>query len=470
MLKKMMAIILCASVSMFLFTGCGKSSTESTSTDEPAATKAAEETKETEEAEATEAPADTAAQDFAGQELSILVSAGWMDNRYDPTIARFEEEYGVTVDLQTIPADQYADILQSKLSTGTCTDIFWIQSDPFAIESQIVEPDKYCIDMSGAEWEAVIPEARLSSCSYNGKLYGLQLWHNSPEYVMLYNKSLFDENGWAIPKTYAELKDLCGKIAAAGITPWFIPGADGWQHQLAFFQLGGVYEEATPGLYEGLNTNTTTFADNAKMLEVLNQFKELSDLGYFGEDWIGSDSTNMANDFADRNIAMAMANSSYIKQIKDDTGTSDEFGLFINPLGDNTCFPTNPGGPTMFGYAGSQHPDLVKAFFSFVTTTESLQEILDNSPAYTNMDVNDANVQQHWLAEEETFMSTITADKMRIGVMQTGTKYTNKYWMNFGADMVSFCQGSIEANDVLKNMDANRAEAAKAAGDPAWAN
>ena len=27
--------------------------------------------------------------DFAGEELSILVSAGWMDNRYDETINRF---------------------------------------------------------------------------------------------------------------------------------------------------------------------------------------------------------------------------------------------------------------------------------------------------------------------------------------------------------------------------------------------
>ena len=45
---------------------------------------------------------------------------------------------------------------------------------------------------------------------------------------------------------YAELKDLCAKIAEQGITPWFMPGADGWQHQPAFFQIGGAYEEATP--------------------------------------------------------------------------------------------------------------------------------------------------------------------------------------------------------------------------------
>lgn len=406
--------------------------------------------------------------DFSGEELSILVSAGWMDNRYDATIERFEDTYGVTVDLQTIPADQYSDLLQSKLATDSCADIFWIQSNPFAIESTIVDPEKYCIDFTGASWEDLMPEARKTSCVYNDKLYGLQIWHNSPEYVMVYNKTLFEENGWEIPSTYAELKDLCAKIAEQGITPWFMPGADGWQHQLAFFQIGGVYEEATPGLYDALNTNQATFADNEKMLEVLNEFKELSDAGYFGEDWIGTDSTNLTNEFGDRNIAMAMANSSYIQQIKDDTGTEDEFGMFLIPLGDNTWYPTNPAGPTMFGYKGTEHEDLVKEFFNFVTTTESLQEILDNSPAYTNVDMNDDAIEQHWLPEEEEFLATVDDSKKSVSVLQNGTKYTNDYWMQFGQDMVAFCQGEMEANDVLANMDTNRAEAAKTVGDANW--
>ena len=406
--------------------------------------------------------------DFSGEELSILVSAGWMDNRYDATIERFEDTYGVTVDLQTIPADQYSDLLQSKLATDSCADIFWIQSNPFAIESTIVDPEKYCIDFTGASWEDLMPEARKTSCVYNDKLYGLQIWHNSPEYVMVYNKTLFEENGWEIPSTYAELKDLCAKIAEQGLTPWFMPGADGWQHQLAFFQIGGVYEEATPGRYDALNTNQATFADNEKMLEVLNEFKELSDAGYFGEDWIGTDSTNLGNEFGDRNIAMAMANSSYIQQIKDDTGTEDEFGMFLIPLGDNTWYPTNPAGPTMFGYKGTEHEDLVKEFFNFVTTTESLQEILDNSPAYTNVDMNDDAIEQHWLPEEEEFLATVDDSKKSVSVLQTGTKYTNDYWMQFGQDMVAFCQGEMEANDVLANMDTNRAEAAKTVGDANW--
>ena len=59
----------------------------------------------------------------------------------------FEDTYDVTVDLQTIPADQYSDLLQSKLATDSCADVFWIQSNPFAIESTIVDPEKYCIDL-----------------------------------------------------------------------------------------------------------------------------------------------------------------------------------------------------------------------------------------------------------------------------------------------------------------------------------
>lgn len=407
---------------------------------------------------------------FQGEELRILVSSGWMDNRYDATIRRFEDLYGVTVDVQTIPAGQYADILQSNLVNGTCPDIFWIQSNPVgAIESNIGNPQEYCIDFTGADWQNVMPVSRQASCISDGKLYGLQIWHNSPEYVMVYNKTLFSELGIdEVPVTYSDLKKDLEILKNSGVeTPWFMPGADGWQHQLAFFQIGGVYTEGDPDLYDKLNNNTATFAGNDKMLEVLREFKELSDNGYFGEDWIRTDSSGMENAFADRTTGMAMANSSFIRQVKEDTGTSDEFGLFLIPLDDNTWYPTDPAGPTMFGYKGSEHEDLVRAFFQFVCTPQSLQEILDNSAQFTNLDVN-VDIEQHWLPEETEFIKSIDSDKMSVPVLQNGTKYTNDYWMNFGADMISFCQGSMSANDVLKNMDAGRAADAEDAGDPAW--
>ncbi len=452
MLRKSKAMKgLCLALSLSLLAGCGSSGGD-----------------DSQGTNSSDGGSGSGSSSFAGEELSIIVSAGWMDNRYDEVIANFEKDYGVTVDLQTIPGDQYPDILQSKLDTGTNSDIFWIQSNPFAIESTIVYPEEYCIDFTGAEWESLIPEPRLEACKYDGKLYGMQLWHNSPEYVMLYNKTLFDELGLEIPTTYEDFKKVSETIYNEGITPWFVPGADGWQHQLAFFQIGGVYEQNQAGLYDDLNTNKATFAGNETMLTVLEQFKEFSDLGYLGADWIGTDSTNIVNDFGDRKVAMAMANSSLINQIKEETGTSDEFGLFLLPLADNQSFPTSPAGPTMFGYKNAKNPELVKEFFSYVSTTESLQSILDNSPQYTNIAANDDGIQQRWLPEEEEFMSTITEEQMAVSVLQTGTKYTNDFWMDFGADMVSYCLGQMEANDVLANMDGNRADAAKLAEDSNW--
>ncbi len=409
--------------------------------------------------------------EFAGEELSILVSQGWMDNFYDGIIARFETDYDVTVDLQTVPADQYGDLLQSKLTSGTATDIFWIQSNPFAIESVLVNPEKYCMDFTGATWADIIPEERLPSCMVGDKLYGLMIWTNSPEYTMMYNKTLFEELGITkVPTTYKELLAAAEKIAAENITPWFIPGADGWQTQLAFFQIGGVYEQAEKGLYDGLNTNKATFSGNAKMQEVLTQLKELSDKGYLGEDWMGSDSSNLANMFGDREIAMAMANPGFINQVKEETGTKDEFGLFLVPLGDNQTFPTNPAGPIMMGNKDSTHPELVKAFFDYVTTEQSLQEQLDARFNWTNLAVNEdvVKIKQHWLPAELELMNGLTEEQIKTPVLQTGTKYTNDYWMDFGADMFAYFTGQIELDKVLSNMDANRAEAAKLQNDPNW--
>ena len=383
---------------------------------------------------------------------------------YEKAIPEIEEALGVKIEWEAFENDSYKTKIKST-SAEELPDIFFTWAGAFC--GDFATAGKvYCLDEAYAEYADALPDVMTKNATYDGKRYAVPLTMNIV--AMFANMDLLAQVGYEdVPTTYEELKAVCATIAEAGITPWFIPGADGWQHQLAFFQIGGVYEEAQPGLYDALNNNTATFAGNEKMLEVLGQFKELSDLGYFGEDWIGTDSTNMANEYGDRAIAMAMANSSYIKQLQTDLDTEDEFGMFLIPLGDNTWFPTSPAGPTMFGYKGTEHEDLVRAWFQFVCTPESLQEILDNSPNYTNLHVN-VDIEQHWLPEEEAFVASIPAEKMNCCVLQNGTKYTNDYWMQFGQDMIEYIQGGIEANDVLARMDGYRAEAAANVGDANW--
>lgn len=459
-MRKTLALIMAIMMVATLFVACGKNSDSTTATSDVVAETTATDTKEAE----TTAPVEK-----SDVTLSMMVSQGWLDDKDYGLIDKFTEETGIQIDVQVTPADQYHDLLKSKLTSGSTTDLFWSQVNPFAIKTELIDPASYCMDFTDASWGGVMNPARLPSVSYESKVYGLMLWHNSPEFVMVYNKTLFTELGITkAPTTYAELVAACEIINAKSIIPWFVPGADGWQHQLAFFQIGGVYEEVQKGLYEALNTNKAKFQDNAKMLEVLNQMKELSDKNYFGKDWIGSDSTNINNIMGERQAAMTMANPGQIAAIKEATSTTDEFGLFLIPLGDNQNYPTNPSGPAMFASKDSKYPEEVKMYYDFLTKQENLQIMLDNSPTWTNIDVT-LPVEQHWMPEEEELMTRVDKSKMNTPVLQTGVKYVNEQWMDVGKDMISYFMGQMSDKDVLINMDERRAEMAKVQGNTDWA-
>ena len=311
--------------------------------------------------------------DFAGEELSILVSAGWMDNRYDETIKRFEDTYDVTVDLQTIPADQYSDLLQSKLATDSCADIFWIQSNPFAIESTIVDPEKYCIDFTGASWENVMPETRKESCVYNDKLYGLQIWNASPEYVMVYNKTLFEENGWETPVTWDDFFELGEKAKEKGI---------------ALFTYQGIY----PGYLESMlwpALASATGIDNMKAIasytpgslssdEALKVFQNMAKIGTDGYLMDGTVALNHTQSQTDMmmNKALFIPNGNWMEGEMADAPRADgfEFGL--------TCAPVLDDGETRYVMssveqfeipANAKNPELAKEFLRFLYTEDSVK-------------------------------------------------------------------------------------------------
>ena len=311
--------------------------------------------------------------DFAGEELSILVSAGWMDNRYDETIKRFEDTYDVTVDLQTIPADQYSDLLQSKLATDSCADIFWIQSNPFAIESTIVDPEKYCIDFTGASWENVMPETRKESCVYNDKLYGLQIWNASPEYVMVYNKTLFEENGWETPVTWDDFFELGDKAKEKGI---------------ALFTYQGIY----PGYLESMlwpALASATGIDNMKAIasytpgslssdEALKVFQNMAKIGTDGYLMDGTVALNHTQSQTDMmmNKALFIPNGNWMEGEMADAPRADgfEFGL--------TCAPVLDDGEARYVMssveqfeipANAKNPELAKEFLRFLYTEDSVK-------------------------------------------------------------------------------------------------
>ena len=66
-----------------------------------------------------------------GTTISIMASQDWVYDAEMELGKKFEEETGIKVDYQIVPADQYYNLLMTKLNSGEGPDIFGGQSGSY---------------------------------------------------------------------------------------------------------------------------------------------------------------------------------------------------------------------------------------------------------------------------------------------------------------------------------------------------
>jgi raffinose/stachyose/melibiose transport system substrate-binding protein len=396
--------------------------------------------------------------------LTYLASQGWVFDAEQELGKKFEEQTGIAIDYQIVPADQYFNLLRTKLNSGEAPDIFGGQSGVTDLKLQY-NVHKNAVDLSNEPWVSKLDPLVAAQSSIDGKLYGMTYWDTvGVTAAVHYNKKLFAENGIAVPTNYAGLNAACETLLAKGVQPIFEPVADGWHHVLWFAELGPRYEEATPGLADQLNANKATFSGNETMLAAVTQLKELYDSGCFGK-------TALADTFADRTkvmatgqAAMVVAATNLFGELKNDYPdiNLDDYGVFLMPLADNQVLNLNPAGPTMFISSASPNIAAAKQYFEFLTQPENMEYFVANSPSATGLPFE--GVSKKLSPELLAFMD----NPKRGTVYQTAVNYVNPQWMDIGKDLTAMFTGAMSPADVLSSIDKRRAQLAKAAKDPAW--
>jgi raffinose/stachyose/melibiose transport system substrate-binding protein len=399
--------------------------------------------------------------------LTYMASQGWVPDAEIELGARFEEETGIHVDYQIVPADQYFTLLQTRLNTGEATDIFGGQS---GVTDLIVNynVEANAVDLTDQAWVARIDPLVAAQATVNDKVYGLTVWDvTGTTWVVNYNKTVFEEYNLSVPTTYAEFKSTCEALLGTDIIPIFEPIASGWHHVLWFPELGPRYEEATPGLAAMLNTNQATFADNATMLSVVEQLKELYDMGCFGDNALADTTEFTTEALGTGQYAMGLTNLTGPQSIEQDFPdvSTDTFGFFVMPLADNQNLNINPAGPTKFIYSGSEHIDEAKQYFDFLTRPENLQYLIDNNPAFRTLPFEGLTF--NLLPSQQEFLDSFSSEN-RGTVYQTAVNYVNPQWMDIGQDLTAMFIGDIEPHEVLMRIDERRSLLAETAQDPAW--
>lgn len=397
--------------------------------------------------------------------LSFLASQDWIYDAEMDLAKNFEEETGIKIDFQIVPADQYFNLLMTKLNSGEGPDIFGGQSGSYDLVSQY-NIEKNGVDLSDEPWVEYYDEFAKEQTSVNGKVYGATYFDTSTDFYVVYNKKIFEENGLEVPTTFEEFEAVCDKLLEAGITPFYQPAKDGWYQVMWFCEIGGKYSDLDPDIVDKLNNNETTFSENEMFLTVLEQVYDMAQKGYFGDNYLSDEYVDLPNYMATGEFAMTMAKAGSISEIAavSDTYTEDDFDFFLIPTLDNDVLNIHPCGASRFIYSGSDHIEEAKKYFQYITTGESVQYMIDNEGKIENLPYEVGQTPGY----SETTKNFLASCEKEGVVFQDVIKYLNPQWMDIGADMVSMFIDEMTPQQVLEQIDARRTSQAQAAGDSCW--
>lgn len=97
-----------------------------------------------------------------------------------------------------------------------------------------------------------------------------------------YNKTVFDQNGWAPPVTWEEMLDLCADIQAAGIAPFAYPGANAPRY-MHWPLLTMAAKLAGPDILRDIDNLVEGAWQHEAVLEAANALAGLREQGYYLE-------------------------------------------------------------------------------------------------------------------------------------------------------------------------------------------
>jgi raffinose/stachyose/melibiose transport system substrate-binding protein len=397
--------------------------------------------------------------------ISVMASQDWVRGPELDLAKKFEKETGIKVDYQIIPADQYGNVLSTKLNSGDAADIFMNQSGKFDIISQL-HIQKNGVDLTDQEWAPRMDPGAKEQVSVDGKVYGQTIWDVSDSWAYIYNKKIFDRLGLKPPTTFNEFMTVNAALLKASVTPIYEPVKDGWHAQLNFFDVSAAYNKSDPNLVSGLNANKTTFAAHPIFKNRIQQMKQVYDAGYWGDNALSNEFANTASEMASGKYAMTVNSIGRIADIvaagKD--YTEDDFGIFPVPYLDNQIIASAPAGPTKFIFAKSTKIDTAKKYLAFLAKPENLQYMIDKEPTFNALSFTGLKT-TYPPAMAQAIKDFRTDDTV---TYQDVVIYLNPQWTDFGKDLTSYLVGDMSADQVIANIDQRRADQAEAARDPNW--
>lgn len=130
---------------------------------------------------------------------------------------------------------EYLQALSAASASDNLPDIVGLQPGSLTqtYKDYLIDLGDYAKEEWGDDWTSVYDNVTQSQLQL-GNAEGDESYYILPietqDIYVEYNKTLFDQLGLEVPKTYDELVEVSKTLREKGYAPLFFGGADGWQH------------------------------------------------------------------------------------------------------------------------------------------------------------------------------------------------------------------------------------------------
>lgn len=306
------------------------------------------------------------ASEVDGTTISFWHSMGGVNGQaIDTLVQKFndENEYGITVEAEYQGSyDDALNKLKSAQIGNMGADLVQVYEigTRFMIESGWIVPMQSMVNAD--EYDTSVLEPNLAAYyTINDMLYSMPFNSSTP--LMYYNKDMFDAAGITeIPDSLEAIAQIGDKLLDSGAQEVMSLGIYGWFFEQFIGKQGLEYANNGNGRTEA--ATAVAFDENGAAANILNEWKNLYDLGYAPNVGKGGDA-GLA-DFSAGKSAITLGSTASLKQILQDVDGKFEVGTAYFPK----VKSTDEGGVSIGGASlwalDNNDPKKLRATWEFV--------------------------------------------------------------------------------------------------------